>query len=143
LRIVKAYLEIERLRLGEKLRVEIEVEPDALRVAIPILSIQPLIENAVKHGISPKPSGGLIQLGVRLEENGALRITVRDTGPGFPSRSSAKSGVGLDNVIRRLQLCYGFEAKLEIQSSDQGSAVSFLIPNALGAAAREVEATAP
>jgi signal transduction histidine kinase len=139
LRIVKAYLEIERLRLGEKLRVEIEVEPEALRVAIPILSIQPLIENAVKHGISPKPGGGLIQLDVRLEAQGSLRITVRDTGPGFPSPGS-KSGVGLENVIRRLQLCYGFEAKLEIQSNTQGSAVSFSIPNALAVAARAVGA---
>jgi signal transduction histidine kinase len=135
LRIVKAYLEIERLRLGEKLRVEIEIEPEALQAAIPILSIQPLVENAVKHGISLKPGGGLIQLDARLEGHGSLRITVRDTGAGFPSRPGAKSGVGLENVVRRLQLCYGLQAKLEIQSSDQGSAVSFVIPNAVGAAA--------
>src|SRR6202012_4167876 len=100
-------------------------EPDALRVAIPILSIQPLIENAVKHGILPKPGGGVIRLARRLEENGALRIVVRDPGPGFPSRSGARSGVGLDNVIRRLQLCYGFETQLDIQSNEHGSAVSF------------------
>ncbi len=128
LHIVRAYLEIERLRLGEKLRVKIEVEPEALRVAIPILSIQPLVENAVKHGISPKPEGGLIDLEGRLEPNGSLRISVRDTGAGFPSNHGSKSGVGLENVVRRLQLCYGAEARLEIHSDAKGSSVSFTIP---------------
>jgi two-component system LytT family sensor kinase len=128
LHIVRAYLEIERLRLGDKLRVKIEVEPEALRVAIPILSIQPLVENAVKHGISPKPEGGLIDLEGRLEPDGGLRITVRDTGAGFPANRGSKSGVGLENVVRRLQLCYGAEARLEIESDANGSSVSFTIP---------------
>ena len=131
LHIVKAYLEVERLRLGGKLRVEIEVEPAALPVAIPILSIQPLVENAVKHGISPRPDGGLIRLEAKLETGtgaSVLRIAVRDTGAGFPDRRNAKAGVGLENVVRRLQLCYGAGAGLEIHSDAQGSAVSFAIP---------------
>ena len=68
LHIVKAYLEVERLRLGEKLRVEIDVDPETLTVPIPILSIQPLVENAVKHGIAPKPGGGLVQLEARFDD---------------------------------------------------------------------------
>ena len=60
--IVKAYLDVERLRLGDKLRLEISVTPEALSVPIPILSIQPLVENAVKHGIAPLAGGGLIQI---------------------------------------------------------------------------------
>jgi two-component system, LytTR family, sensor kinase len=132
LHIVKAYLEVERLRLGEKLQVEIDIEPEALPVAIPILSIQPLVENAVKHGISPKPDGGRIRLEARIEAQGALRITVADTGDGFPeghsSRLGSKSGVGLENVARRLQLYYGAEAQLDIQSNRDGSSVSFTIP---------------
>ena len=130
LHIVRAYLEVERLRLGEKLRIEIDVEPEALAVPIPILSIQPLVENAVKHGISPQARGGLLRLEARLEAHGALRITVRDTGAGFPTQNGWKSGVGLENVARRLRLCCGADAQLDIQSNTHGSAVSFTIPTA-------------
>jgi signal transduction histidine kinase len=143
LHIVKAYLEVEHLRLGEKLRTEIDVDPEALRIAIPILSIQPLVENAVKHGISPKSGGGLIRLEAHTNGRGALSIVVRDTGAGFPAeRDNPKSGVGLENVIRRLQLCYGAETHFEIRSDTQGSTVSFTIPApALQASERAVEAT--
>lgn len=131
LHIVKAYLEVERLRLGEKLRVEIDVAPDALTAQIPILSIQPLVENAVKHAIAPKSGGGLVRLEASLDAQGALRVAVRDTGGGF--KSNNKSGVGLDNVARRLQLCYGPEARLNIESSDAGSTVVFTAPVGLRA----------
>jgi hypothetical protein len=126
LRIVRAYLEVERLRLGGKLRIEIDVEPAALRAPIPILSIQPLVENAVKHGIAPQPGGGLLRIEARIEDD-SLRVTVSDTGGGFPSGKS-KSGVGMDNVNRRLQLCYGPEACLDIRSGSGGSSISFAIP---------------
>ena len=127
LRIVKAYLDVERLRLGEKLRVEVDVAADAMLVPIPILSIQPLVENAVKHGISPRPEGGLVRLEAAVDERGVLRVSVSDTGRGF--QATAKSGVGLDNVSKRLQLCYGPEARLEIQSDARGSIVSFAAPS--------------
>ena len=128
LHIIKAYLEVERLRLGEKLRTEIDVAPEALLAPIPILSIQPLVENAVKHGISTKSQGGLVRLEARMDEHGGLRIRVSDTGGGFRNGHSLKSGVGLENVARRLQLCYGPGSPLEIQSNSQGSAVSFVVP---------------
>jgi two-component system, LytTR family, sensor kinase len=130
LRIVKAYLEVERLRLGDKLRIEIDVEPAALAVPIPILSVQPLVENAVKHGIAPRTGGGLVRLEAGLDAQGGLRITVRDTGGGFSVQRDSKSGVGLDNVTRRLQLCYGAAATLDIRSDENGSTVSFLAPAA-------------
>jgi two-component system, LytTR family, sensor kinase len=131
LHIVKAYLEVERLRLGDKLHTEIVVEPEAAATPIPILSVQPLVENAVKHGIAPKPNGGVVRLHAFVE-NGLLRVSVSDTGGGFTEGS--KSGVGLDNVARRLQLCYGMGARLEIQTGDRGSAVSFAVPTATAAA---------
>jgi two-component system sensor histidine kinase LytS len=137
LHIIKAYLEVERLRLGDKLRTEILVDPEAALMPIPILSVQPLVENAVKHGISPKPAGGLVRLIASLDQRGALRICVSDTGGGFHGRS--KSGVGLDNVSRRLQLCYGAESRLEIQSGADGSTVSFVVPAAAVAQARTAE----
>ncbi len=127
LHIIKAYLAVEKLRLGEKLRVEIHVDPEALHVPIPILSIEPLIENAVKHAIAPKVEGGTVRLRASLQSN-ALHVTVSDTGSGFPADGGAKAGVGLENVTRRLQLCYGAESQIHIESDTTGSSVSFLIP---------------
>ena len=128
MRIIKAYLDVERLRLGEKLRLEIEVTPEAQAVPIPILSIQPLVENAVKHGIAPQAEGGLIQIHANLDSQGALRISVRDSGAGFSKSSHA--GVGLENVERRLELCYGGEARLAIESGASGTEVTVQIPAA-------------
>jgi two-component system, LytTR family, sensor kinase len=141
LHIVTAYLEVERLRLGGKLGVEIDVEPAALLAPIPILSIQPLVENAVKHGISPKPDGGMVRLEARVED-GMLHVAVKDTGAGFGAQHSGtgpKSGVGLDNVNRRLQLCYGSETRLTVRSDRAGSSVSFAIPVTQGMATQEPE----
>jgi LytS/YehU family sensor histidine kinase len=137
LHIVKAYLEVEKLRLGDKLRIEIDVDPDALHVPIPILSIEPLVENAVKHAIAPKVEGGLVRLRATLEQ-GALHVIVSDTGGGFSTTKS--SGVGLENVTRRLQLCYGAESELHVQSDAEGSSVSFSIPVPSSAVARPQEA---
>ncbi len=133
--IVKAYLDVERLRLGDKLRLEIDVTPEAQAVPIPILSIQPLVENAVKHGIAPQAGGGLIQLRARVDADGALLISVRDSGPGFSK--SSRRGVGLENVERRLELCYGGEAQMTVDSGGWGTEVSVRIP---AAAVRPVEA---
>jgi hypothetical protein len=127
LHIIKAYLEVEKLRLGDKLRVEIDVDPEALHVPIPILSIEPLIENAVKHAIAPKVEGGVVRLHARLTA-AALHVVVSDTGSGFRQVGGTKSGVGLENVTRRLQLCYGPESQIRIHSDATGSSVSFSIP---------------
>jgi signal transduction histidine kinase len=133
--IVKAYLDVERLRLGDKLRLEIGVTPEAQTVPIPILSIQPLVENAVKHGIAPQAGGGLIQIHAGMDPGGSLVISVRDSGPGFSK--STRRGVGLENVERRLDLCYGGEARLIIDTNRGGTEVSVRIP---AVSARPVEA---
>ncbi len=138
LHIIKAYLEVEKLRLGEKLRIEIDVEPETLRIPIPILSIEPLIENAVKHAIAPKVEGGVVRLRAWLERS-MLHISVSDTGTGFAAAGDKKSGVGLENVARRLQLCYGAESQIHIRSDAGGSSVSFSIP-ANASIARPLEA---
>ncbi|HOL73318.1 MAG TPA: histidine kinase [Bryobacteraceae bacterium] len=130
LRIVDAYLQIETLRLGGRLRTEIHADPAALRVPIPILSIQPLVENAVKHGIAPHAAGGSVCLEARLS-GGNLTVTVRDTGAGFRAAGQALSngmGVGLENVERRLKLAYGPDAGLRIESVPGATEVSFTIP---------------
>ncbi|MBI2689132.1 MAG: histidine kinase [Acidobacteria bacterium] len=127
LRIVRAYLEIEGLRLGAKLKTELNIHPDAAQANIPLLSIEPLIENAVKHGVAPKAAGGSVQLSVRPTENGIL-VEVADTGVGFPASDKPSGGVGLENVRQRLRLCYGPDADLDIQSSSAGTTVRFTVP---------------
>jgi len=131
LRIVKAYLQIEGLRFGDKLRVTIAVGHGTRRASIPILSLQPLVENAVKHGIAACPCGGEIRVET-LMQAGGVQVRVHDTGPGFPQSVAAKSrehaGVGLENVSRRLQLCYGPAARLEISSGAGSTTVGFLAP---------------
>lgn len=131
LRIVEAYLEIECLRLGNRLRTEFAVTPSAHETTIPVLSIQPLVENAVKHGIAERSDGGHVLLRVERMSHG-IRISVEDTGVGFnrSSRGQEKgAGLGLDNVRRRLLLCHGPEAELQIKSDASGTVVSFFVPD--------------
>ncbi len=132
LRIVEAYLEIEALRLGDRLKTELHISEAARSAMIPILSIQPLVENAVKHGISEKSGGGMVSLRAEKTVEG-LRVTVEDTGIGFElSRKQRRGGAGvaLENVRRRLVLCNGPAADLQIRSNNEGTAVSFLLPDA-------------
>lgn len=130
LRIIEAYLEIETLRLGAKLRREIQVDPKALRIPILILSIQPLVENAVKHGVASNTEGGLVRLVVSLSPRG-VNVLVEDTGAGEETDGpvlSTGAGIGLQNVARRLRLTYGPDADLRIERGPAGTAVSFTVP---------------
>ena len=130
LKIVKAYLEIEALRLGDRLETEVIADESAEATLIPILSIQPLVENAVKHGVAARQGRGRVR--VQAEKLAAgLHVTVEDTGVGFDQSrklSHDGTGVGLENVRRRLALCYGPAAELQIQSSELGTVVSFFVP---------------
>jgi two-component system LytT family sensor kinase len=129
LKIVRAYLEIEALRLGPKLTTAIQVADDLLKAEIPVLSIQPLVENAVKHGVAPRSIKGLVSLNVWSEEN-HLQVQVVNTGGKFNahSRNGDTDGVGLTNVRRRLMLCFGFDSELYISSKDGYTIVGFSMP---------------
>jgi hypothetical protein len=131
LEIVKAYLEIERLRLGPRLETEVTVDEAALSVFIPVLSIQPLVENAIKHGLSAKSDRGRLAVTARLVGDEVV-IAVNDTGYGStvqkPSSHRPGAGVGLANVKRRLQLCFGPNADLIMESTPVGTRVQFSVP---------------
>jgi two-component system sensor histidine kinase LytS len=126
-RIVRAYLEIEALRLGGKLLTELDVDPAVMGARIPLLSLEPLVENAVKHGVAARTEGGTVRIRV-WRDGELLRVAVADTGCGFGEKAVKGGGVGLDNVRQRLRLCYGPEADLVIASSAAGATVSFAVP---------------
>jgi two-component system LytT family sensor kinase len=98
---------------------------------IPVLSIQPLVENAVRHGIASKPGKGIVTVTVK-EAVGGLSVQVRDTGVGFEvaaNLGATSNGVGLENVRQRLRLCYGEFGSLKIHSDSGGTVVGFSIPS--------------
>lgn len=136
LAIVRAYLDVERMRLGEKLRIEMEVDRDTLAVPIPILSIQPLVENAIKHGIATMATPGVVRIAARIED-GSLVVMVSDSGPGFAPSRNTETGVGLENVTRRLELSYGSAARLEVRARGEsgGAEVRLVVPTGMAAAA--------
>ena len=131
--MVRAYLEIEELRLGAKLQAEIEVDPDVLGVEVPVLSIQPLVENAVKHGAAARPGGGFVRLAIHREGDSVV-VDVSNSGTFAVKRplDSEGTGMGLENVRRRLALCYGAGATLDVDSRDDLTTVRFRLPVAAG-----------
>ena len=122
LQMTNAYLEIERARFDERLRVETMVDPHALRQMIPNLVLQPLVENAVKHGLSRKVGPGTLRIAARLD-GGTLTLIVGDDGLGMSSTVLAEvfeRGVGLRNLRARLERLYGPSHLPQITSTPGG-----------------------
>jgi sensor histidine kinase YesM len=129
LKVIKAYLDIEQLRLGPRLEVRLEIENEALHVQIPALSIQPLVENAVKHGVARQIGNGRVELRVRRAGD-LVQVEIWDTGPGFAAsgQESTSSGIGLENVRQRLRICYGPDTELTIRSAQGETMVGLAVP---------------
>ena len=119
------YLAFEELRLGTRLRVETEVDDAARGVLVPPLILQPLVENAVRHGIADRPEGGRIALRARVADH-RLLLTVEDDGPG--NGVKAGNGVGIGSVRERLSVLYGGAATLESHQLPHGYLVSLDLP---------------
>lgn len=122
------YLEIEQTRFGERLSVIRDIAPDTVRAQVPNLLLQPLVENAIRHGIEPQSKPGQIRLHAR-RVNDQLQLEVRDNGAGLPQGGLDEEGVGLANTRARLQQLYGNEQKLEFtNAADGGLIVSVSLP---------------
>jgi signal transduction histidine kinase len=132
------YLEIEQTRFRDRLTVVFDVQPDALDALVPNLILQPLVENAIKHGIGPRPSPGRITIRARLAD-GRLELIVQDDGVGMSAArlSDFNRGVGLSNTRARLEHLYGPLHRFEFrQPADGGLQVLIAVP--LEAVAEEV-----
>lgn len=128
LKIVRAYLEIEELRLGPKLRTEIDIDQAAVHVSIPVLSIQPLVENAVKHGVASRMGIGFVRLTIRVDAHG-LCIEVANSGEcDIQTLTNPARGIGLTNVRRRLALCYGEQTRFDAHVENGVTRVGFTLP---------------
>ena len=123
--MVESYLEIERARYGDRLRSSIEIPAGIEKANVPPMSVQSLVENAVKHGIAPR-SGGEVAVKA-VAENGTVRVEIRDTGPGF-DLSLVPAGHGLDNLVSRLHTLYGPTAGLKVTQEDGHSVVQMVLP---------------
>jgi len=119
------YLAFEELRLGPRLRVEAQVDAAAQEVLVPPLILQPLVENAVRHGIADRPEGGRIALQARVAAD-RLLLTVEDDGPGAGTKGG--NGVGVGTIRERLSVLYGDQAKLETHQLPTGYRVSIDLP---------------
>jgi LytS/YehU family sensor histidine kinase len=126
LAMVESYLDIERARFGDGLRGSVRV-PTALQDArVPPMSVQSLVENAVKHGITPQSGGGEVVV-TASAENSSLHIEVRDTGPGF-ELAGIGAGHGLDNLVQRLDALFGAQAHLRVLRRDGAAVVEMVLP---------------
>jgi signal transduction histidine kinase len=127
---LEKYIDIERTRFGERLQVSMHVEPETLDAAVPNLLLQPLVENAIRHGIAKKVDGGRVEIGARRDGD-TLCLSVRDTGPGLSAdkRSALTTGVGLSNTRSRLAQLFGERHRFEFhEPADGGLAVQIAIP---------------
>jgi two-component system LytT family sensor kinase len=121
--IVRAYLEVEQGRLGSRLTVEMDVDEAALDTSIPVLSIQPLVENAVKHGVAQRAGPGYVR--VQVQGGDELRVTVSNSAG---DATDPGPGVGLQNVRRRLEICYGAAAGLDLRVGGDMAVAELRIP---------------
>jgi len=127
LEFLHCYLEIERTRFGDRLMTNVEVEPQTLSCRVPYLILQPIVENAIRHGIAARAVPGRIN--IRAErKNGMLRLQVTDNGQGLEqtlasNRLSGCGGIGLTNTQARLDQLYGSVHRLEMTTAPQGGTI--------------------
>ncbi|HKY31491.1 MAG TPA: histidine kinase [Candidatus Polarisedimenticolia bacterium] len=115
--LVDRYLEILGIRFGHRLQVRRRLDPEALDALLPSMLLQPLVENAVRHGIAPRPEGGRLEIAAAVRD-GRLRVTVRDDGPG-PGGNGGR-GLGLANTRSRLRELYGDDHLFELRAARGG-----------------------
>jgi LytS/YehU family sensor histidine kinase len=117
---LQRYLEIQKVRFGERLQVSVDIPEDLLQARVPNLLLQPLVENAIKHGIAKRVSGGTVRVAGTCQ-NGSLCLSVYNDGSNPPADwETAHTGVGIGNLRTRLQILHGNESGLQLRRCDVG-----------------------
>lgn len=127
LEFLKCYLAIEHVRFQNRLNIKMDIEPQILKVPVPNLVLQPLVENAIRHGIAPRKTAGQIEIKAS-RKNGMLMVSIKDNGPGL-NRSQRKiltGGLGLSNTRERLTQLYGSSHRFEMINAPEGGLIVML-----------------
>jgi sensor histidine kinase YesM len=123
---LRCYLEIERIRFQNRLVTRMDISPQSLEAKVPNLILQPIVENAIRHGIAPRSTTGLLEIEAK-RLNGTLRIQVRDNGPGLPKHRTSdnliKKGLGLANTETRLERLYGADHFFDLSNDPAGGLI--------------------
>ena len=128
LAVVRPYLEILKVRMEERLQIDVNVSEGLESAEFPPMMLQSLVENAIKHGLEPKPEGGMLSVTAEIV-HGKLAVSVADTGVGFGRAATAGTGVGLANIRERLKLLYGNAAEVRIaENKPAGTRVTIVVP---------------
>jgi hypothetical protein len=125
----RQYIAFEQLRYEDRLKVDMQIDPESFHFDVPPFSIQTLAENAVRHAISVRPEGGSIWIACRCQD-GRLSVTVRDDGPGGGAETGESHQFGLRSLRERLLAAYGASASLHVTSGADGFEASFVVPPA-------------
>ena len=126
IRLARDYVEIEKIRLGERLALTITIPRELERLIVPPMTLQPLIENSIKYSISPRIEGGQIKVSAH-QENGLLTLSVWDDGPGF-AKEQIPAGHSIDNLSARLKDMFGNEAEICVSCESGGAEVKVSLP---------------
>jgi LytS/YehU family sensor histidine kinase len=121
LEFLERYLEIERMRFADRLEVRMQIAPETLDARAPYLILQPLVENAIRHGIAPRAARGCVEIGAERRD-GKLVLTVKDDGPGMGA-TGAKHGVGISSTRARLERLYGAAHRFELENGENGGLI--------------------
>jgi LytS/YehU family sensor histidine kinase len=121
---LQKYLEVQKIRFAERLEVKLQVPAELLRSQVPSLILQPMVENAIKHGIAKRAQGGEIRVSA-TRSNGMLKLTVYNDGPALAAGGEdGHSGIGISNTRTRLQRLYGESFELSLQNHGQHGVVA-------------------
>jgi signal transduction histidine kinase len=122
--LLRRYLEVEQIRFGERLAVRIDVAPELLEAHVPSLLLQPLVENAIRHGIAVRAAAGVLEIRARIKGE-RLELTVRDDGPGLPAGwDLERAGIGLGNTRARLSTLYADRHRFDLTPAEGGGTVA-------------------
>jgi two-component system sensor histidine kinase AlgZ len=128
LELTRIYQRIEQLRLGERLRVDWQVESLPMRALLPGLTVQPLLENAIYHGVEPLPAGGTVTIAGHLDGDELVLSITNPVAEGSPTQNREGNRLALDNIRQRLQLAYGEEGSMEVVEGPSTYRVTLRFP---------------
>jgi LytS/YehU family sensor histidine kinase len=126
LKFLDGYLEIQQTRFGERLTVQKSISPDVLEAQVPNLILQPIVENAIRHGIEPNAKPGVLELSACRKEN-QLELQVNDNGAGLSEDAANRARIGLSNTRTRLEQLYGAAQKFTLENRPNGGVAATLI----------------